>query len=95
MEARPCRSYLLVHGIEPIRRDLSGTRAHIRQNDLRTSIKMVDKSVEPRRRVNVDFGDGPVKKMLQRSTRLVLCIKIQKRYLDVVRIEPFRQERQR
>jgi hypothetical protein len=44
---------------------------------------MVNEGIKPGGRVNVDFGDPPVEKVLQGATRLVLCVEIEQRNASI------------
>ena len=41
--------------------------------------------------MDVDFGDPPIEKMLQGATRLVLCVEIEQRDRNLIRLKPFGQ----
>jgi hypothetical protein len=52
---------------------------------------MIDKSVEACRCVNVNLGHRAIEKVLQRTTRFVLCVEIEQGDQNFIRGEPFGQ----
>ena len=63
-------SDILVHRLEPVGRNLPGTRSHVGKNDGRTAVEMIDEGVEAGRSVNVDLGDRPLKKCFREPRAL-------------------------
>jgi len=82
-----CRD-IVVHRLEPVGRNLPGSGSHIGKNDGCAAIEMIDEGIKSGGRVDVDFGDPPIEKMLQGATRLVLCVEIEQCDRNLIRLKP-------
>jgi len=63
----------------------------LRNSSRSTAVEMIDEGIQTRRGMNIDFGYGPVEKVLQRSTRFILGIEIEKSDGNLVGLKPISQ----
>ena len=90
-EPSACGGNVFIHGVEPIARDLPGTRSHISKDDRCARFEMIDEGIEASWRVNVHLRDGPIEEVLQRSASFVLGVEVEQCKRDLVGFEPLGQ----